>query len=381
MRRDWIVASLATAVVALSGGEIAARLLSEGDDRYVPPVAADDRLRPHDEATLFRPNARFLWLGQPGRLREYANFVRINALGFHDVEHPVAKPPGIRRVLVVGDSYVEAFQVPLRAGLPRLLAARLAAAGTPAEVVAVARSGWGPIEYRAAIEEWAPKLGADAVVLVLYLGNDVRNASSEAEKVFGEQLSGPFGGLWTRPPDRELPGVVLPGSRLNVVLARSARIRRVHAAIDAWDFPWKLPADMYTFVGEEIPFVEEGWRRIALEVGAAAAEMRREGRALLVVSTSMALRMQGAESLRASLERDYPEARRRRWDFDSFEKRLGPIVRDAGVPWIDLQARLAARMRREGVNPHFPSDTHWNETGHRWAADEIAPEIAAALAR
>ena len=380
MKRDWIVAALATAGVALAGGEIAARLLSDGEERYVPPVAADDRLRPHDEETLFRPNARFLWLGQPGRLREYASFVRINALGFHDAEHAVAKPSGARRVLVVGDSYVEAFQVPLQAGLPRLLAARLAGAGAPAEVIAVARSGWGPIEYRAAIEEWAPKLDADVVVIVFYSGNDVRNASSEAERVFRDQLAGPLGERWIRPADRDLPGVLLPASRLNVVFARWARVRATRARVAAWDYPWKLPADLYTFVDEEIPFVEDGWRRLADEVGAVASRMRSEGRVLLVASTSMAVRMQGAESLRTALERDYPEAKRRRWDFARFEKRLGPILADAHVPWVDLQARFGARMRVEGIDPHYASDTHWNATGHRWAAEEIAPAVAAALA-
>lgn len=381
MRRDWIAATVATAIVVLGGGELAARWLGAGDDRFVPPVAADDTLRPHDAATFSRPNARFLWLGQPGRLREYTTFVRLNSWGFHDDEHPIAKRPGTRRVLVVGDSFVEEFQVPLQAGMPRLLARRLAATGVPAEVVAVGRSGWGPIEYRAAVEEWAPKLDADVAVLVLYAGNDVRNASEEGERIMREQIAGPLGQLWTRPADRDLPGVLWPASRLNVLLARMAHLRRVRARIAAWNYPYKMPADFYVFVDGEIPFIEEGWRRLALEVEGVAADMARQGRRVLVVSTSDALRIQGPERLRASLTRDYPEASRRRWDFDLFESRLGPLLGKANLPWVNLHARFAERMTRAGVVPHYLADGHWNETGNRWAAEEIAPEVASLLPR
>jgi lysophospholipase L1-like esterase len=381
MSRPWIAAGLATVAVGLAGGELAARWLDSGDERYVPPVASDDSRRPHDDATLGRPNARFLWLGQPGRLREYTVFVRLNSWGLHDREHSFAKPSGSRRVLVVGDSFVEALQVPLEAGLPRLLARRLDTLGVPADVVAIGRSGWGPVEYRAAIGEWAPKLDADVVVLVLYSGNDVRNASPEAERIFREQIAGPLGQLWSRPPDRDLPGVFVPGSRLNVLLARLALLRRARARVAEWDSRYKMPVDLYTFVEEEVPFIEDGWRRLALEVEGAASDLARQGRRLLVVSTSDALRMQTPRRLRASLERDYAEAKRWHWDFDRFEARLGPLLGKAKVPWVDLHARFAGRMREEPAVPHFLADGHWNETGHRWAADAVAPEVAALLER
>ncbi|MHC4078069.1 MAG: hypothetical protein ACYST0_06470, partial [Planctomycetota bacterium] len=39
--------------------------------------------------------------------------VRFNSLGFRDVEHEVAQPPGTKRIVVVGDSFSEAIQVNL----------------------------------------------------------------------------------------------------------------------------------------------------------------------------------------------------------------------------------------------------------------------------
>ena len=47
------------------------------------------------------------WYTKEGR-----TFVSINSDGFRDDEHAVAKPEGALRVAVIGDSYVEGFQVP-----------------------------------------------------------------------------------------------------------------------------------------------------------------------------------------------------------------------------------------------------------------------------
>jgi hypothetical protein len=39
--------------------------------------------------------------------------VAFNSRGFHDVEHSQPKPPGTRRIVLVGDSFSEALQVNL----------------------------------------------------------------------------------------------------------------------------------------------------------------------------------------------------------------------------------------------------------------------------
>ncbi|PYQ23833.1 MAG: hypothetical protein DMF81_07510 [Acidobacteria bacterium] len=53
-----------------------------------------------------------------------------NSHGFRDYERTWEKPPNTYRILVLGDSYVEAFQVPLERAFPALLEVRLNAAGS-----------------------------------------------------------------------------------------------------------------------------------------------------------------------------------------------------------------------------------------------------------
>ena len=51
--------------------------------------------------------------------------MQINREGLRDVEHQYAKPPGVFRILVLGDSFVEAMHVPLESTFPRRLEERL----------------------------------------------------------------------------------------------------------------------------------------------------------------------------------------------------------------------------------------------------------------
>lgn len=80
-----------------------------------------------------------------------------------------------------------------------------------------------------------------------------------------------------------------------------------------------------------------------------------------------------------ALARDYEEATRWEWDFTLFERRLASVLLPLGIPYVDLQDHFAARMRASGRLCHFPSDGHWNETGHAWAAEVLEPEVGRLL--
>ena len=47
-------------------------------------------------------------------------------------------------------------------------------------------------------------------------------------------------------------------------------------------------------------------------------------------------------------------------------------ARAHGYAVIDMQPVFIARHRRDGARLEFPSDSHWNELGHRVVAEELA---------
>ncbi len=81
------------------------------------------------------------------------------------------------RILVMGDSYVEALAVPFESTVWRQLESDTGACTSVAGV-----SGWGPSQYLAAVRARLAEPGArfDLVILSLYLGNDL---TDDAEKL------------------------------------------------------------------------------------------------------------------------------------------------------------------------------------------------------
>ena len=65
-------------------------------------------------------------------LPQYGHEVTFNSAGMRDREHVADKPAGVFRVLLLGDSFMEALQVPFEASLASLLEKSLAEANRQA---------------------------------------------------------------------------------------------------------------------------------------------------------------------------------------------------------------------------------------------------------
>lgn len=98
--------------------------------------------------------------------------VLINAHGFHDEEYPRAKPPGTRRVLLLGDSFMEALQVGIHETFAKVLQRCLTKPGEPVQVVNAGRSGRGCLEEYLFLRHAGWSFEPD-VVLVAFVMNDV----------------------------------------------------------------------------------------------------------------------------------------------------------------------------------------------------------------
>lgn len=378
-RESWWGAWALTLAMAWVGGELVAmRLDPEGAyiSREEVDRACGRRLKSGEDLR----GKSFTWIGKAGKRHEFRQDVTINGFGFHDREHAVSRKPGSRRVLVVGDSFVEAYQVALESAFPRLLESALRRDGLDVEVIAIGRSGWGSAEYASAIAEWAPKLDAEATVWCFYPGNDVRDASPEAKRLHQEQEEGPLGALWRHQEVRDLPGILIPSSALNRLLSRAWRTAELRREAKRSAVPFRVPVDFFVYADESLSFVEEGWRRTEDDLRAARESLARRGARFIVVSLTDVLRMAASDDeVRRNLERSYPDARYVTWRFDKPEIRLGRFLAGEGVPYLNLQDRFREQFRESRLPYHFPSDGHWNERGHAMAAEQLAPVVRGEL--
>lgn len=168
-------------VLLLFGGvvaEIGLRLAS----RDVDPRCAAGLSNPRqvfqvdpDAGYVMRPNLCL-------RLRsaEYDEVLRTNNRGLVGPDLPANKPAGELRVVVLGDSYTAAGQVPYEASYTTLLEQQLRAAGYPnVRVVNAGAGGWSTVNQAGFLRANVGWLQPDVVVVATYVGND------PVENIFG----------------------------------------------------------------------------------------------------------------------------------------------------------------------------------------------------
>lgn len=152
---------LAGALVALGTGEVIVRaFLPEyyvfGENAFVADPLLGWRHQPESRAVI-------------GRFGDYRFELVINARGLRDREYEVVKPPGRKRIIVIGDSFVEGFGVTQEA----VFTERLEARAPGAEVINAGVAGYETgQEYLWLTRDglaWQP----DAVVVCLYPENDI----------------------------------------------------------------------------------------------------------------------------------------------------------------------------------------------------------------
>lgn len=170
LRRLWLVGC-----GLLAGGlvfEVALRLL-EGHSLW-PPLLPEPYV---DNAILYRTTPTRLYELRPGsdevvgrkRVR-----IRINSAGLRDDrEYAVPKPAGVRRLVVLGDSYTFAGKVPLEQTFPKRLEALLnqGAPGVRYEALNLAVPGYNTRQQKLNLEERGLAFEPD-LVLVSFVLND-----------------------------------------------------------------------------------------------------------------------------------------------------------------------------------------------------------------
>src|SRR3984957_2951198 len=121
------------------------------------------------------PNAHFEDAVDDGTLD-----IDFNALGFRDVAHSLEKPPGTRRIVVIGDSFCEALQVRLSETFFEILKERLnARGGEKWEVINLGVGDFGNAQELIALKEYGLLYDPDLVIQEIFPLNDVCNDSVE----------------------------------------------------------------------------------------------------------------------------------------------------------------------------------------------------------
>src|SRR5215510_3744411 len=152
-----LLSAIVLLAIALEVGLTIMQINTKSYVRFIP-----------DKGSTYLPNTYYRWVKE-GFSEGY-----FNSHGFRDYERTYEKAANTFRILVVGDSYVEALQVALSDAFPALLEKRLNENSTAIrfEVLNLGQSGFGTADEYMRYVNFGVKYSPDLVILAFLTGND-----------------------------------------------------------------------------------------------------------------------------------------------------------------------------------------------------------------
>lgn len=343
------------------------------------------------------PNARGWAVG------EARQYVELNAEGARDVDHAVAKPAGVHRVVVLGDSYAAAYEVKREeafwAVAEKALAACPALEGRRVEMINLSKRGFGTAEELLVWRKLGAKYAPDQVVLAFYTGNDFRNNSPELKasgrpyfRIEGEGLvldesyaEDPAYQRWVGWPGDLWYGLVRHVRLVQVVRHVRRQVKALLETVEARRKAGEGGAggeagiDDAIYREPEDPAWQSAWALSERLVAAMRDEVEAAGARFLFMTLSTSAQVHPDVGVREATAKRvgapdllYPERR-----FEAF-------ARARGIRWLSPIPELRRAAESSGACVHgfpgpWPCEGHWNATGHRIAGEALARALCAEL--
>lgn len=331
--------------------------------------------------------------------KEGAAEIRTNSAGFRDREHSLQKPDDVLRVAVLGDSYIEAFQVSQDEMFASVLEAELNArkfgVDRRVEVLSFGVSGFGTAQELLMLRHHVWQFDPDVVLLAFFPANDLRNNSLQLES---QKLRPVFevidDKLVLDESFRNESSYLYASSnsfRIKMSLVNSSRVLQLVQAVRTGELTARLderkrsqsPGEVRDRVGLDDqcfkPPVTDEWRHAWKLTERLIQQMNHE-----VIEHDS----QFAMTVVTSGIQVTPDAERRRQyceavgesDLSYADERLSQLGVSVGFPVIVLSEELRRYGEKHGVNLHgfsntLPGEGHWNAIGHREAARVCAEQL------
>ena len=377
-----LVLALFGAAMALVVLEVGVRALHLVPDRFWRP---DAKL-----GTALIPGASGWWTQEE---HEFFVPVHINDAGRRDLDRALDKPADALRVMLLGDSFVEALQVPIEQTFARGLEQKLAAAiGRPVEVVSMGVSGYGTASEYLWYREVGRRFHPDIVLLSFYPGNDVRNNSPTLEPTLkpvyaadgsldhvnggkGAEDGGGRGLLNRSAAYQYIRKLVLTRQpALAERLADWGVLKR--EALRPVPMESGVPVDYWVFASQPPPEWQDAWAHTEALLSAFKDAVTADGATFVVMVVTA--REQIYPDDWAQLQATYPAMHDVQWDLNGPERRVLSWCALNDVRCVPLSpAFVAARDASPRLHWHF--DGHWTPAGHALAAETMAEALRASV--
>jgi len=300
----------------------------------------------------------------------FDTLVKVNSQGFNDSEFSLEKKEDVFRIVIIGDSFVEARNVPLEKSFQYVLEQKLnEIPGRKFEVYAFGIAGNGTFKSYLYLNQYALKYQPDLVILAFLPFNDFRDDYLLLDKTFDAK-----GEIRTvMPGGDKLFGKSIFLSWLDYkwqVAKTSENFNRLKNIFSKKTSETQLPFDFQVF----LPEYPQSWQKVW--------DLEKE----LISQFKETVKENGSNFLLVSLNdiwRAHPEilandaqyglyVKEFNLDLDKPEKLLGEFAEAENIPYLNLKEKLGGRIGNEKeIIFLYPCDGHWNDLGNLWAGEAI----------
>lgn len=310
--------------------------------------------------------------------------IKINEWGFHGWEASLEKDPGVVRIAILGDSFIEAMQVEEDQMLQKQLEQWLNehVEGKTFEVLSFGVSGYGTAQQYILYQEYVRPFDPDIVISMTTPINDIRNNHQALENdphrpYFVLDEKGALERVdfnYSEDRIRRFISFFLNNAdflrQLDTYRFFIDRVVRPIVNLKSGKTTQSIPVEYFVFGCEYDETWREAWDVTYAILNQWKQEAEEEGRLWLLVNGTTTLQIHG-ETAWADLMETYPEMKEECWNLERPNEMLQAWATETDSLYLDLLPAFKEEYLSEGIEHHLEQDGHWNETGHKAVAENI----------
>jgi len=326
------------------------------------------------------------------------SYVKMNSHGFRDRERSYEKGKDVFRIVVLGDSMIEALQVPLEQTFIDVFQRMLNSESDKRfEVINLGVSGFGTGQEYLTLKYYGLNYQPDLIILAFFLFNDIRNNSLTLDsKYSGRSIN-----------DRSIPYFVLNNGEIEELSFRIGKRKIIKTFLarlfpniyyligDSVRAPWlvnllwemgltdsvnsfkkkDISKSYYLYAEKYTPDWENAWAVTKALILKMAKELEMNKIRLLVVVISSEVEFR-PDMWDKTLDED-PSMRLLEFDLKKPERILSSFLEANGIDYLLLQPGFEKYTKETGKDLHFHYvyDNHWNANGNAVAAQLVYSKL------
>ena len=307
--------------------------------------------------------------------------ISTNSMGLRDTEHKLDDKINPTKFLFLGDSFTEALQVPFNKTFVKLFESlHSTQSSNNIETINSGMSGFGTDNALLYYINEGKKYRSKHIVLMFYIGNDIRNNWYKLENIDTGGFRKPYYSLNS---SNQLVHNINPNDQTTKLISRVKLALNKHSRLYAFvrvmrdsfrhennSGESKIPFDFNIYKTTQEQEWEQAWKITGKLLQKLNVLIKQENAELLVTiipSQEQVHQKYWKQAIPQHNKKDLYK-----WDVTLPTRKLISILKTNKINHLDLLPIFTEAAKRSSEELYLPIDAHWNEKGHMLAAQALS---------